>query len=79
MVVLGSGTQLKEAPSTLTVFCVAGGHTTEMTRLLAGLDTKRYRPIIFVSADNDARSIGRAETVRQQRVTTALPHQRTPN
>lgn len=39
----------------------SGGHTSEMIRLLSGLDAGRYRPLIYVVAETDATSLERVE------------------
>jgi hypothetical protein len=53
---------------------LSGGHTTEITRLLAGLDPQKHRPLVFVAADNDARSLGKIAGIRAHRVSASNPH-----
>jgi hypothetical protein len=41
-----------------------GGHTAEMTALIAGLDAKQYSPLLFVVAQTDTTTRKRVEALK---------------
>lgn len=54
-------TKRRKRPVSTVVVLGSGGHTTEMIRLLARLDARRYSPLTYVVATTDTTSLDRIE------------------